>query len=217
MSGTETETGQAVVIIDGLPWRPALADELAAGGCRVRELGLGQWRRDTIAAAIRQDAEGCALVGLSIGASLAAWHAAQEPERVKALVLISPVAIMPTNRRAPTALFAHPDAAAVIPEDGHQDLLLMNLGAIDDGYLQRHLERIQCPTLVVFGQQDRLLHPEAPAIYKERVPNCHIAYVYDAGHAVALERPQALLELVSDFLRRRETFVVANHSGVINP
>ena len=67
------------------------------------------------------------------------------------------------------------------------------------------------------GQADGTIDPEAPSIYRSRIPNCNVAFVYDAGHDIAAERPQALLNLVADYLERRETFIVQNRAGAINP
>ena len=110
-------------------------------------------------------------------------------KRLDVLILIAPTAIRPAN------------------------------GAIDSGSaaLESRLHEVQCPTLVVFGQDDATVAPEATSIYRERIPNCSIAFVYDAGHDVAAERPEALVNLVSDYLERRETFIVQNRSRVINP
>ena len=83
--------------------------------------------------------------------------------------------------------------------------------------LEACLPDVQCPTLVVFGQEDRSVQSEAASIYRERIPNCNIAFVYAAGHDVAADRPQALVNLVSDYLERRETFIVQNRTNVINP
>ncbi len=49
------------------------------------------------------------------------------------------------------------------------------------------------------------------------MPNCHYALVYDTGHAVAAERPEALTNSVIDFLDLRETFIVSRRGGRINP
>ena len=87
----------------------------------------------------------------------------------------------------------------------------------DAAELEARLPDVQCPTLVVFGQEDRSVRPEAAGIYHERIPNCNIAFVYAAGHDIAGDRPQALVNLVSDYLERRETFIVQNRTGVINP
>jgi pimeloyl-ACP methyl ester carboxylesterase len=53
--------------------------------------------------------------------------------------------------------------------------------------------------------------------YRERMPNCHYVLVYDAGHAVAAERPEALANTTIDFLDLRETFIVSRRDGRINP
>jgi carboxypeptidase C (cathepsin A) len=54
-------------------------------------------------------------------------------------------------------------------------------------------------------------------VYKAKIPNCSYAMVYDAGHMLEAERPEACAELLDDFLERREVFVVARNSTVINP
>ena len=84
-----------------------------------------------------------------------------------------------------------------------------------DAELQNQIAQIRCPTLAVFGQEDPLA--ASASVYRERIPNCNIAFVYDAGHDIPAERPQALLNLVADYLRRRETFIVQNRSSVISP
>ncbi len=128
------------------------------------------------------------LVGISNGANAALQHALANPETADVLVLVSPTAIRPSGD-------ANGDAAE----------------------MEVRLSDVQCPTLVVFGQEDRSVQPEAAGIYRERIPNCNIAFVYAAGHDIAADRPQALVNLVSDYLERRETFIVQNRSGVINP
>ena len=58
---------------------------------------------------------------------------------------------------------------------------------------------------------------DAGAYYVERLPNCYYALVYDAGHEIEVERPEALFAAVRDFLEQRETFVVSRKNTVINP
>ena len=87
----------------------------------------------------------------------------------------------------------------------------------DTAELEARLPDVPCPTLVVFGQEDRSVQSEAASIYRARIPNCNIAFVYAAGHDIAADRPQALVNLVSDYLERRETFIVQNRTSVINP
>ena len=129
------------------------------------------------------------LVGVSDGANAALQHALGNPDAVDVLVLVSPTAVRPTA--------SDPDG--------------------DAAEMENRLSDVQCPTLVVFGQEDRSVRPDAASAYRERIPNCNIAFVYAAGHDIAADRPQALLSLVNDYLERRETFIVQNQSSVINP
>ena len=41
------------------------------------------------------------------------------------------------------------------------------------------------------------------------MPNCHLVFVYDAGHAISTDRPEAFTEVVADFLERHEAFVIS--------
>ena len=128
------------------------------------------------------------LVGVSDGANSTLEHALANPERVEVLVLVSPTAVRPVSGDAKAA-----------------------------ADMEARLLDVQCPTLVVFGRNDNSVQPDAAATYRERIPNCNIAFVYAAGHDIAADRPQALINLVSDYLERRETFIVQNRSSVINP
>lgn len=159
----------------------------AAGGSQPLRDGLSG--RWRIAESIASaGSERYGLVGVSDGARAALQHALQHPDNVEALVLVSPTAIR---------LAGDSDAEAA--------------------ELESRLPDVPCPTLVVFGRDDKSVAPDAAATYRERIPNCNIAFVYAAGHDIAADRPQALVNLVSDYLERRETFIVQNRTGVINP
>jgi hypothetical protein len=54
-------------------------------------------------------------------------------------------------------------------------------------------------------------------IYREKMPNCQYILVYDAGHEVGADRPEAFSSLVSDFLQRHESFIVNQKSALIYP
>ena len=147
----------------------------------------GRWQVAESVASAGSDRYG--LVGISDGANFALQHALQNPESVEVLVLVSPTAIRP----------AAGDANG------------------DTAEMETRLPDVQCPTLVVFGRDDNSVQPDAASTYRERIPNCNIAFVYAAGHDIVADRPQALINLVSDYLERRETFIVQNRSSVINP
>src|SRR5439155_766831 len=64
---------------------------------------------------------------------------------------------------------------------------------------------------------DRMIPAEIGHLYKELIPNCHLVFVYDAGHAVDAERPEAFVEVVADFLERHEAFIISRTETVIHP
>ena len=79
------------------------------------------------------------------------------------------------------------------------------------------MQRQNTGTLVLFGSEDKMVAPEAARIYRARIPNSNIAFVYDAGHLIEAERPEALVNAVSDYVELRETFIVGRQTGMINP
>lgn len=76
---------------------------------------------------------------------------------------------------------------------------------------------LNLPTLVLFGTLDRSIPPEMGRIYREMMPNCHLVLVYDAGHAIDMDRPEAFASVVEDFLQRHEGFIVTAQSSLIYP
>ena len=86
-----------------------------------------------------------------------------------------------------------------------------------DTDLEAQLRGVAIPTLVLFGTVDRVIPPEMGHFYKELMPNCHLVFVYDAGHAISTDRPEAFTEVVADFIERREAFVISQTETVIHP
>ena len=54
--------------------------------------------------------------------------------------------------------------------------------------------------LVLFGTLDRVMPPAMGRHYKALLPNCHLVFVYDAGHEISTDRPEAFAEVVRQFL-----------------
>ena len=188
---TSDRLRDTVVIVDE-PGRSATLRDGLVQRWVVLEPGLddfGAGAEDRIAAAVAPLTSGpYGLIGVSSAASVAIRHALRSPESIAALILVSPLALRPARE----------------PVGSTQEL-------------EEQISGIRCPTLAVFGQADDAIDPVAPSIYRSRIPNCNVAFVYDAGHDIASERPQALLNLVKDYLERRETFIVQNRAGAINP
>ena len=184
-------------------------------------------------AAVREAAKALAgdsynLVGATQGANLALrtiLRTPMDPEPAESLVLLSPNAI----RTAPDLfdlnwvgwsrrLVADIHRMTNIVElPNGWDLAPMFLPKESDAELEEWLPEIKCPTLAAFGTKDRQIAREAPSTYRANIPNCHVSLIYDAAHLIAAERPQAVAEVVSDFIENRETFVVNRQRSVINP
>ncbi len=171
------------------------------------------------------------LMGTSFGAKTALWLAVQAPERVLALVLESPAAIRPETAALPSGspeevarrLFAHPERIDPLPVSDPaiwaktRRMVARLRGPDRDTDLESRLPSVRTQTLVVFGTMDAIIPPEMGRVYKELMPNCHLVFVYDAGHAIAAERPEAFEEVVADFLDRHEAFVISRTETVIYP
>lgn len=171
------------------------------------------------------------LIGTSFGGKTALWLAIQSPERVRALVLEAPAAIRPpgaapvsgTPEEMARRLYAHPERLPPLPAtdpaiQAKQQRLVARLRGPDrDPDLETALRRLDTPTLVLFGTLDRVVPPEMGRHYKELLPNCHLVLVYDAGHAIGAERPEAFAEVVADFLERHEAFVISRAETAIHP
>jgi pimeloyl-ACP methyl ester carboxylesterase len=87
-----------------------------------------------------------------------------------------------------------------------------------DPELEAAMRRLSVATLVLFGTLDRVIPPEMGRHYKELMSgNCHLALVYDAGHAIAAERPEAFAEIVGDFLDRGAAFLISRTDTLQHP
>ncbi len=169
------------------------------------------------------------LMGNSFGGKLALWLAVQYPERIEALVLAAPAAIQPEQSiRVPAAerqglMYAHPERQPVMPPldpavRAKQEALVNRLmGPPRDEAMESLFPSLTMPVLVLFGTLDRVIPPDMGRIYREKLPNCHFMLLYDAAHALDADRPEAFASVVSDFLKRRESFIVNTGSGLINP
>jgi pimeloyl-ACP methyl ester carboxylesterase len=73
------------------------------------------------------------------------------------------------------------------------------------------------PTLVLLGTRDDSGTPAAGRACAQRIPGAHLVFVYDAGHAISTDRPEAFADVVADFFERHEAFVISRSTTVIHP
>lgn len=66
-----------------------------------------------------------------------------------------------------------------------------------------HLERIQCPTLLTWGRDDRVTPIDRMLVPMRLIPNCETHVFPRSGHWVMIEQREAFESVVSGFLQRK--------------
>jgi pimeloyl-ACP methyl ester carboxylesterase len=168
------------------------------------------------------------LAGHSLGGMFAAELAAARPDMVKKLVLVCPVGLwmdetpvtdiftlMPNEM--PAALFGdltNPAIGQIFARPQTEDelaqslyLQLANFSAtgkfiwpIPDKGLKKRLHRIKAPTLVVWGDSDRLVPPAYGPLFESKMAKAQLTTIKGAGHMVPLEKTAEFVSEVKGFL-----------------
>jgi pimeloyl-ACP methyl ester carboxylesterase len=72
------------------------------------------------------------------------------------------------------------------------------------GYdVRDRLPEIACPTLIVWGDSDRLIAVGDADVFEELIPDSRKVIFEDTGHMAMLERPAAFNALLRDFLAEK--------------
>jgi pimeloyl-ACP methyl ester carboxylesterase len=74
------------------------------------------------------------------------------------------------------------------------------LWPIPDKGLKKRLHRIKAPTLLIWGDQDRLVPPAYAELFRSKIPAAQVVMIPGAGHMVPLENTPAFVRAVTDFL-----------------
>jgi pimeloyl-ACP methyl ester carboxylesterase len=74
------------------------------------------------------------------------------------------------------------------------------LQSIIDYEIRERLSKIACPTLIVWGERDRLINVRDADVFAELIPNSRKVVFEDTGHMSMLERPQEFNALLEEFL-----------------
>jgi pimeloyl-ACP methyl ester carboxylesterase len=77
---------------------------------------------------------------------------------------------------------------------------MQGLQAVLDYDLRERLGEVACPTLVVWGDGDRLITVADADVFVELIPGSRKVVFEDTGHMAMLERPAAFNALLKDFL-----------------
>ena len=66
--------------------------------------------------------------------------------------------------------------------------------------LRKHLHNIQCPTLVIFGDKDRVFDVTCIDIFKKETRNVKTCIMKDTGHLTYMDRPDETNNVIRNFL-----------------
>jgi pimeloyl-ACP methyl ester carboxylesterase len=77
---------------------------------------------------------------------------------------------------------------------------LQALQAVLDYDIRERLPEIACPTLIVWGDGDRLITVKDADVFEELIPDSRKVIFEDTGHMTMLERPAAFNALLKDFI-----------------
>ena len=165
------------------------------------------------------------VLGLGFGGWLAAEMATMNPALIERLALVAPMGIQPKKEficdqfvisceaYARTA-FANQAAFEAIytPEPGFEQLeswesdreMASRLAWKPYMYnpvLGRLLSGVSAPSLIIWGDEDRVVPGECADLYKAALPNATLERIANAGHAIDLEQPGTLASTVTTFFK----------------
>lgn len=160
------------------------------------------------------------VVGHFLGGMIAAEMAAFSPPSINRLALVSPAGVW--RDEEPVAdllalnanelserLTATPGGAAsldglsdVLARDRMQDIAAAGkfLWPLPDKGLHRRAYRVKAPTLILWGEQDRINPPSYAADFQGLITGSRAGTVPNAGHLLMLEQPDAFADAVAAFL-----------------
>ncbi|MDT7613330.1 MAG: hypothetical protein QOG20_361 [Pseudonocardiales bacterium] len=169
------------------------------------------------------------VIGSSFGGMMACELAALRPERVSKMVLIDPIGLwredtpvapymMLSQADLVATLFSNLDAEPVqefltLPTDPMEMAIAMAdsvwaLGTtgkfvwpIPDKGLKKRLHRITAPTLIVWGEDDKLISPIYAQEFAAAIADSRIEIVPGAGHVPQWEQLDTVRPLVLDYLK----------------
>jgi pimeloyl-ACP methyl ester carboxylesterase len=162
------------------------------------------------------------LVGLSMGGYLAAKFASEHGHRVNKLVLLAPYGLnvpehpaadiiaIPGEHIVPMLVSNFELLKKDLPEKPDMEFVAARYREATtfarlfwehptDPKFPRYLHRLKMPTLIVWGDEDKLIPVQHAQAWRNLVPHSEVIVVKGAGHIVHRDRPETL-ETISRFL-----------------
>ena len=175
------------------------------------------------------------IAGISYGAEVSLVFALRYPQRTKSLMVIDGVSEVPqmlklqsypwklAGERNDADLLFHTSVFLNFGEEylkkneaflpaAHDNFAKLNLSSfvkLMDSFttynITDQLSQINCPTLIVVGEEDQIKGPKMAEIMTAGIPQAEYFVVPGAGHALCLDKPETLNTLLLGF--------VLKHSG----
>jgi len=159
------------------------------------------------------------VAGISDGGVVALDLALRKPELIRSIVVLGGNYYSHDGMRDYAATLdpdaieqAAPEAAAAFAarhdqgkEPGHWKELLRQIvenNTQSPAWTEEDLRRVECPTLLIAGENDPFATLEQMVTMKREVPGAEWLIVNAAGHAVQFEHPEIVGPRILDFLRR---------------
>lgn len=147
--------------------------------------------------------EKLSIAGNSLGGFFAWYYAANRPERVEKLILLDPIgyphklppllSLMSLPLLGGLARYFSPDTVTERILHARNPAAMVQLARrlrALDGELSRQIVRVRCPTLLMWGQEDRWLPLEQLAYWKRDLPAARVKVYPGVGHVPMAEVPE---------------------------
>jgi pimeloyl-ACP methyl ester carboxylesterase len=149
-------------------------------------------------------------IGHSMGGYVCTQIAANYPEKVKRLVLVSSVGV-DTNRSIISSVLPLLNAFRYVTPDFLPVLMIDALKAgpltlflfaqeVLTANTEEALPKIEAPTLLIWGTQDTLIPVEYAEVFKKEIKHSSLIKLRGVGHVPMFDRPKEFNELVTKFL-----------------
>ncbi|MCP3474098.1 alpha/beta hydrolase [Bradyrhizobium sp. CCGUVB1N3] len=168
--------------------------------------------------------KGAVAVGFSMGGWIAAEMAASRVDGLAGLVLVDAVGIKVPGETvldvfaiAPPQIadfsYHQPDRFRIDPaslSEARRQAMQSNFAALafygraqdmQDPDLAARLSGVERPTLVVWGESDRVVTPAYGRAFAEAIPGSRFEAIAACGHLPQIERPDVLKEMLSGFVQ----------------
>ncbi len=173
------------------------------------------------------------IIGHSMGSAIALQLALSAPDRVLGLVLLgsgSRLRVAPSILENTATEATFPLAVKTIVDwsfgsqasDRLKELAVQRMQetrptvlhgdfiACNKFDLSEELGKIEKPTLIICGAEDKMTPPKYSKSLHEQIPNAELNLIEGAGHMVMLEKPYQVAEAIENFVEKLTPAIVLN-------